>query len=1063
MKHRISLPALLVVLTLASNSLWAQIPSGYYDNATNKSGAELKTALHDIIANHHVVSYGGLLTAFAYTDCKPNGTIWDIYSNVEYSPSSGMCGDYEQEGDCWNREHTWPQSWFNSENGPRSDLFHVYPTDGYVNAQRSNYPYGEVSHSTYTSGNGSKLGPCATTGYSGTVFEPIDEYKGDIARSYFYMSVRYDGEDEGWGSSGMTNKAEIKDWAMNMLLRWSEEDPVSQKEIDRNNVVYGFQNNRNPFIDHPEYARMIWDPTWTQGTAYAITCASGLSHGNISAPATAIEGSTVAITAIPEAGYMVGSWNVYKTGEPATQISVSNNGTFIMPSYDVTVGASFTPNNTLYVIATGTTLHGSISTDVTSALSGSVVTLTATPEAGYGLYAWYVFKEGDMSLTVPVADGSFVMPAFDVTVMATFVESRNYVKVTAAPTDWSGEYLIVNESNSKAFDGALTALDATNNVISVNINNQTITSTTATDTARFTMTKSGAGYTIKSASGYYIGQNSDANGLQASETTTYINTLSYNGGDIDIVGSAGAHLRYNATAYQNRFRFFKSSTYTNQQPVQLYKKSGSDAVPTHTINFHPNGGEGTMGPQTVNEFEPTALSGNEFSNEGNQFDGWNTEADGSGDYYLDGAMVTLLADLDLYAQWEPLYTITLLDVAHGSISASVEQTIAEASVILTAFPENCYVLDHWVVTDAAGHAVSVTESQFEMPASDVTIAAVFSYSPQAFVQEYQLVTSTDQLVAGHRYLIVNNANAKALGTTQNSNNRSAAEVMIVDDVIPSIDNTVCELVLGGQDGQWTFFDASYGNNGGYLYAASSSSNYLRTQANNNANGQWAITIVEGTATLTAQGANTRNLLKYNSQNDIFSCYGSNSSMSEVSLYRRTELYDYPAEQTVEFIQGWNWWSTNLSITVGELEEAFEAALPDGQITIKSQHNGSLSYNGTQWRGGLTSIDVARMYEIFVSSNCTITLDGTLANPIEHPITINSGINWMGFPVSESMGLYAALVNLTPLNGDIIKDQRGSATYYNGTWYGALNTLEPGKGYIYKSNATTVKTFCFPAR
>ena len=211
MKHQFMRGFVLFsLLFLMGTGLWAQIPSGYYGNAVGKQGDELKTALHDIIKGHHVVSYGGLLDAFAYTDCKPNGKIWDIYSNIEYSTDSGLCGDFEQEGDCWNREHTWPQSWFNESNTPRCDLFQVYPTDGYVNAQRSSFPYGEVSHPTYTSGNGSKLGPCVTTGYTGTVFEPIDEYKGDIARSYFYMSVRYSGEDDDWAISGMTDKSEIK-------------------------------------------------------------------------------------------------------------------------------------------------------------------------------------------------------------------------------------------------------------------------------------------------------------------------------------------------------------------------------------------------------------------------------------------------------------------------------------------------------------------------------------------------------------------------------------------------------------------------------------------------------------------------------------------------------------------------------------------------------------------------------------------------------------------------------------------------------------------------------------
>ena len=174
-----------------------------------------------------------------------------------------QCGNYNGEGDCYNREHSWPQSWFNNDGTARTDLHHIFPTDGYVNNKRGNYPFGEVRTASWTSQNGSKLGTCKTSGYSGTVFEPIDEYKGDLARALMYMSVRYYTEDGSWASSDMTHKAEILPWAINMLMRWNEQDPVSQKEIHRNNAIYDdYQHNRNPFIDHPEYARMIWDPSW---------------------------------------------------------------------------------------------------------------------------------------------------------------------------------------------------------------------------------------------------------------------------------------------------------------------------------------------------------------------------------------------------------------------------------------------------------------------------------------------------------------------------------------------------------------------------------------------------------------------------------------------------------------------------------------------------------------------------------------------------------------------------------------------------------------------------------
>jgi hypothetical protein len=139
-------------------------------------------------------------------------------------------------------------------------LFHIYPTDGKVNGERSNFPYGEVAIASITTQNGSKLGSSATLDYSGTVFEPIDEYKGDLARGYFYMCTRYMGEDAGWSAAAgqMTSKAEILPWGLALLLSWHHADSVSTKEINRNNSIYQIQHNRNPFIDNPQWADSIW-------------------------------------------------------------------------------------------------------------------------------------------------------------------------------------------------------------------------------------------------------------------------------------------------------------------------------------------------------------------------------------------------------------------------------------------------------------------------------------------------------------------------------------------------------------------------------------------------------------------------------------------------------------------------------------------------------------------------------------------------------------------------------------------------------------------------------------
>jgi endonuclease I len=258
-----TLPVLVLLVFFSVTK--AQPPAGYYDPAAGKTGTALQQALHDIIDNHTAVSYSTLWTSFQTTDKKPNGKVWDMYSDVpggtppyEYTFVTDQCGNYGGESDCYNREHSWPKSWFNDGNPMYTDLFHIVPTDGYVNGMRSNYPYGDVGTATWTSLNGSKLGYCETPGYTGIVFEPRDEYKGDFARNYFYMATRYYNEDSGWPGSDMVTGSQFKPWAKSMLLIWAQLDPVSDKETNRNNAVYAIQHNRNPFIDNPEYANSIW-------------------------------------------------------------------------------------------------------------------------------------------------------------------------------------------------------------------------------------------------------------------------------------------------------------------------------------------------------------------------------------------------------------------------------------------------------------------------------------------------------------------------------------------------------------------------------------------------------------------------------------------------------------------------------------------------------------------------------------------------------------------------------------------------------------------------------------
>lgn len=267
----------MLLLALVVTSVWAQGPNNsgtYYQAADGKKGAALKTAFFNIIKNHTDIGYDGLIEAYHKTDTRADGKLRDWYSNATNYTWDDRNGN-NREGAGWNREHSVPQSWFSKSNPMKSDIVHVLPTDCYVNNRRSSYPFGEVGNATYTSNNGySKLGSCKTSGYSGTVFEPNDEIKGDIARIYFYMVTCYEDRFTGWTAGSATqvfssNKYEgLKTWCMDMMMRWSKNDPVDAVETARNNAVQEVQGNRNPFVDYPGLEDYVWGSKKEEAFSY---------------------------------------------------------------------------------------------------------------------------------------------------------------------------------------------------------------------------------------------------------------------------------------------------------------------------------------------------------------------------------------------------------------------------------------------------------------------------------------------------------------------------------------------------------------------------------------------------------------------------------------------------------------------------------------------------------------------------------------------------------------------------------------------------------------------------
>lgn len=244
------------LLLLIAGRLFAVIPQGYYSSASGLKDQALKTAIFNIIKQHTQLEYYTSSTYFRTTDWHPNGYFWDMYSNIQRTSWTGM-----------NREHNFPKSWWSSAPETTvaySDLHNLYPSDPTANEAKSNYPLGEVTGTPDFQNGVVKVGTNRVSGYNGTVFEPADEYKGDFARSYMYIVTCYQDYSQNWRSLGIASMLQkntypvFNEYAINLLLKWHRNDPVSEKETNRNDGVYSFQKNRNPFVDFPALAEYIW-------------------------------------------------------------------------------------------------------------------------------------------------------------------------------------------------------------------------------------------------------------------------------------------------------------------------------------------------------------------------------------------------------------------------------------------------------------------------------------------------------------------------------------------------------------------------------------------------------------------------------------------------------------------------------------------------------------------------------------------------------------------------------------------------------------------------------------
>lgn len=521
MTKKINLASLMLVLSLA---VYAQtIPSTYYSSIDGEKKENLKLELGKILANHTKRTYDQLKTDYksVYVVSGTKEQVYDLYCDKVY--------DYSDGG--WNREHTVANSyWGGTKIEAYSDLFSVIPSETTSNSRKSNYPPSELSSVKYDTGR-IKIGKAVSGQGNGYAYswEPYDEYKGDFARIIMYVATCY--YNISWNSQCPFTKEAwptMDSWLYKLMLKWHNQDPVCEKEIEINEAVYGIQHNRNPFVDYPILADYIWGDLTT--VTFDLDKAVPHQHYNGETPSTAF---SVTPTEIDMGDVIIGE-----------EQEVSFTVTPLKLTNDITISTSI-----------GQLSDTKVSKSATQPVE---VFLTYTPD-----------EEGEFSGKVTVSDSKTIKV---ITISGKAyrqeppVEIKNdlFVEVRHEPTDWNGEYLIVyknNQTEGLILDGSLTTFDGANKSVKTSLINDAVYSTDDKDYLlhSFTFETYQDGYSIRSASGLYLGNDGKSLSQSEYEKTEYSITLS--GG----IERQEYILKYNTGA--NMFRFYK----TGQQTVNFFR------------------------------------------------------------------------------------------------------------------------------------------------------------------------------------------------------------------------------------------------------------------------------------------------------------------------------------------------------------------------------------------------------------------------------------------------------------------------------------------------------------
>ena len=838
----------------------------------------------------------------------------------------------------------------------------------------------------------------------------------------------------------------------------------------------GVQVSTNPTYTFTVTASGNYVANFETATSHNVTLVQ-TEGGTISANvSTAYPGDIVTLTATSESGYFFSVWDVKDANN--NSITVTDNQ-FTMPNSDVTVSASFVQGCTVTIAEVE---HGTVTASATHAVPGTTITLTATPETDYYLSTWIVYQTGDVHNTVTVANNSFVLPAYDVTVVGIFKMTMEAEVTIGSGTNTSSnlptnvwyKYTTSQQIYTQAevgeagtitavsfqYNGNATSGARTLDIYMTHTNSTTLSTwvavTSASKVYTGTQTFTAAGWytitldtpfeydgtsnimiTVDDNTGSYIGTSGRAFYVYATGSTRAI----YNQSDSYDVTPMSPQTGNN----------YRATTSTNNSQIKFTKSiSGS----SESLTVSPNAlgdftyveGEGPSAVQSV------AVIGTDLTEEITVTapDDYEISSEENGTY---GSMLTLTVErkdnrdaitYDFEDGWQGWTAIK------GSTGTSPHNWMHNTEYV-------AYAGGSQIVPECHNSSSGMMLSESYISASTSSGSATGSVYPDNYLVSPQIrLGGSFTFYAASR---MSNYPAEKFSVLVSESGNTDVN-----------DFTHTELTVTLSDNSWNVYTVDLSAYSGMGYVA------IRHYDCHDQHLLYVddVTIVEGEDEPVTPPEPTVDLLTANvyirlkgglnvgTYADETLSVATGDVTCNVSLSGEVTQVEQTA-QTMALSQGWNWFSTNVEITLDDLKAALLEALPNTSITIKSRTQSIKYIVRTHIWNGTLDWDITRMYKIEVSSECEITLEGTPINPVEHPITIVSGTNWIGYPLAESMTVTEAMANFEAVTGDVIKSKTGSTRYNRGAWRpNGLTEFEPGQGYIYNSSSTDEKTLIFPA-